>query len=145
MIISLHGKVYADEYGYDQGFEAYVAKGLAEFIERFDPHADRLWVASTNGRVIGSIAIVKQPGQDAQLRWFFVAPEQRGHGLGTVLLTKAIEFCKEHHYPRVILWTTSDLKAAHHMYVTAGFRKTLQKAHHGWGKDLVEECYELRL
>jgi hypothetical protein len=33
-LIHLHGVLFAKEYGYDQTFEAYVAGGLAEFIQK---------------------------------------------------------------------------------------------------------------
>jgi len=54
----LHGILYSKEYGYDETFEAYVASGLAEFVQSFSPDEDRIWLAETNGRIIGSIAIV---------------------------------------------------------------------------------------
>jgi quercetin dioxygenase-like cupin family protein len=54
----LHGILYAKEYGYDQTFEAYIASGLSEFVQSFSPDKDRIWLAETNGQIIGSIAIV---------------------------------------------------------------------------------------
>nr|MDO8132666.1 hypothetical protein [Candidatus Njordarchaeum guaymaensis] len=64
----LHGIFYAKECGYDQTFEAYVAGGLAEFVQSFSPDRDRIWLAETNGRVIGSIAVVGHSEVAAQLR-----------------------------------------------------------------------------
>jgi hypothetical protein len=64
----LHGILYAKEYGYDQTFEAYVAGGLAEFVQSFSPHKDRIWLAETKGRIIGSVAICGDSEVDAQLR-----------------------------------------------------------------------------
>ena len=63
----LHGILYAKENGYDQTFEAYVARGLAEFVQSFNPGKDRIWLAETNGRIIGSVAIVGHSKVDAQL------------------------------------------------------------------------------
>jgi GNAT superfamily N-acetyltransferase len=141
----LHGTIYAKEYGYDQTFEAYVAKGLTEFVETFNPDTDRLWLAEIHGHIIGSIAIVRQSNRTAQLRWFLVHPTYRGQGIGKHLLSKALRFCKQKKYKTVSLWTTSDLRVAHHLYTEAGFKKIEDMAHERWGKKIIEERYDLRL
>jgi GNAT superfamily N-acetyltransferase len=123
----LHGVVYVKEYGYDQTFEAYVAVGLAEFVQSFSSDKDRIWLAERNGRIIGSIAIVGHSRTDAQLRWFLVHPDYRGLGLGKELLKEALQFCRERKYKVVFLWTTSELIEAGHLYGYFGFRKTEQK------------------
>jgi N-acetylglutamate synthase-like GNAT family acetyltransferase len=144
-LIYLHGTFYAQEYGYDQTFETYVAEGLSEFVEKFNPKTDRLWLAERDGAIVGSIAIVGQPKRTAQLRWFFVHPKYRGCGVGKQLLSKALWFCKEKKFKVVSLWTTSELEIAHHLYTNAGFQKTEEITHTIWGKAVVEEHYELRL
>lgn len=141
----LHGIVYAKEYGYDQTFEAYVASGLAEFIQSFSPSKDRIWLAEANDRIIGSIAIVGQSELEAQLRWFFVHPDYRGLGIGRELLKEALQFCKERKYRTVFLWTTNELSTARRLYTGVGFRKTEEKTHEIWGKMVKEERYDLRL
>ena len=144
-LIYLHGVVYAKEYGYDQTFEAYVAKGLAEFIQSFSPDNDGFWLAEVNDQIIGSIAIEKHSEKKAQLHWFFVHPDYRGFGLGKELMSEAIQFCKKCKYRTIFLWTTSELEVASHLYTHFGFKKTEEKAHKIWGKNLVEERYELNL
>jgi len=144
-LIYFHGTFYAQEYGYDQTFEAYVANGLAEFVEKFNPKTDRLWLAERDGAVVGSIAIVGQPKRTAQLRWFFVHPKYRGCGIGRQLLAEALSFCKDKKFRTVSLWTTSELLVARHLYTRACFRKTEEIAHTIWGKAVVEERYELLL
>jgi N-acetylglutamate synthase-like GNAT family acetyltransferase len=144
-LIHLHGAIYAEEYGYDQTFEAYVADGLARFIRSFNPDRDRIWLAETNGQIIGSIAIVGHSKSKAQLRWFFVHPKFRGISLGSKLLTEALHFCKQCKFKTVFLWTTSELSAAQHLYTRVGFRRTLRKTHRIWGKTITEERYDLDL
>src|SRR5829696_4489227 len=64
----LHGALYAQEYGWDHTFEAYVAGPLAEFAKS---HSDRerIWVVEKDKKVAGSIAIVEVSKEKAQLRW----------------------------------------------------------------------------
>jgi len=144
-LIYLHGILYAKECGYDQTFEAYVAGGLAEFVQTFSPDKDRIWLAETNGRIIGSIAIVGHSKAGAQLRWFLVHTDCRGLGIGKKLLKNALQFCKERKYKTIFLWTVSELVEAGHLYIRFGFSKTEEKTHEIWGKRVTEERYDLHL
>lgn len=137
--------MYAKEYSYDQTFEAYVAGGLAEFVQSFNPNKDRIWLAETNGQIVGSIAIVGHSKVDAQLRWFLVHPDYRGLGIGKELLKDALQFCKECKYKTIFLRTTSELIEAGHLYTCFGFSKTEEKTHKIWGKRVTEERYDLHL
>jgi len=141
----LNGLLYAEECGYNQKFEAYVAYGLAEFVQKFSPDKDRIWLAETNGRIIGSIAIVGHSEVEAQLRWFLVHPDYRKLGIGKKLLEEALQFCKERKYKAIFLLTTSELVEAGRLYVRFGFGKTEEKTHEIWGKRVTEERYDLRL
>ena len=141
----LHGIIYAKEYGYDETFEAYVASGLAEFVQSFNPDKDRIWLAETNGRIIGSIAIAGYSRAKAQLRWFLAHPDHRKLGLGKELMNEALQFCKEHKYKTIFLWTTSELAVAAHLYTRFDFKKTEEKTHDIWGKRVTEEKYCLYL
>jgi len=144
-ITHLHGVLYAEEFGYDQSFKAYVAEGLGRFVQSFRPDRDRLWVAEAGGKIIGSIAIVSVSEKEAQLRWFLVHPKYRGRGLGRLLIEEAVGFCGECGYGNVFLLTTSELGVARHLYTSVGFRKTEQTTHRIWGKEVTEERYDLGL
>jgi GNAT superfamily N-acetyltransferase len=141
----LHGLLYAEECGYNQKFEAYVAGGLAEFVQSFSADKDRIWLAETSGRIIGSIAIVGNSKVEAQLRWFLVHPGYRKLGIGKKLLEEALQFCKERGYKIIFLWTTSELVEAGRLYIRFGFSKTEEKTHKIWGKRVTEERYDLCL
>jgi N-acetylglutamate synthase-like GNAT family acetyltransferase len=141
-IVSLHGVLYAREYGFDATFEAYVAGPLADFV-RAGSERECVWIAEQEGRIVGCIAIVAASPDVAQLRWFVVDPSARGAGLGTRLLDAAIAFSKQQGYRSIILWTVSALTAAAHLYRQAGFVKVEEKPHRLWGVDVVEEKYVL--
>jgi N-acetylglutamate synthase-like GNAT family acetyltransferase len=145
-VIAMHGVLYAEEFGFDHGFEAYVAETVAELGRLARPGLDRLWVAERDGRLVGSIAIIGRDNGAAQLRWFLVDPETRGSGLGRRLVQEALAFCRAAGCRSVYLWTVTGLDAAAHLYVSAGFRKTETKAPELlWGVRLAEERYDLDL
>jgi N-acetylglutamate synthase-like GNAT family acetyltransferase len=144
-VVSLHGTLYAAEYHLDHTFEGYVAAGVAEFAISYNPDKDRLWIAEMDGKMVGCIAIVGRPDAQAQLRWFLVHPDSRGQGLGGRLLSEAIQFCRQHGFKSIYLWTISNLKSAAHLYQSAGFDQTEEKTHELWGQMLTEERYDLSL
>jgi GNAT superfamily N-acetyltransferase len=151
-VIALHGVLYAEEYGFNHGFEAYVAETVAEFGRLARPGLDRLWLAERarsegrGGALVGSIAIVGREDGAAQLRWFLVHPAARGAGLGRHLVQEALAFCRAAGYRSVFLWTVTGLDAAARLYLAAGFRKTEKKPPAAlFGKTLSEERYDLTL
>lgn len=144
-IVERHGTLYARERGWDHTFEAYVARPLAEFALSYDAERERIWLAESAGRVVGSIAIVDAGGDDAQLRWFLVEPECRGMGVGTRLIDEALAFCRATGRRRVFLWTVRGLEAAAHLYARAGFRVTESLPGEPWGAAVVEQRWDLEL
>ena len=144
-IIYLHGILYAEEYHWNRTFEAYVADGLAGFVLAYNPDGDRIWIGERDGEIVGCIAIVGASASEAQLRWLLVHSDLRGKGLGRRLMNEAMRFCREQGYGSVFLWTTSDLKAAAHLYLSTGFHKTDEKTHEIWGQTVTEERYEMSL
>lgn len=140
-IVYLHGVLYAQEYGFDPTFEAYVAEPLGRFVQSATER-ERLWIAEQAGRLVGCAAIVTATPETAQLRWFLVDPCVRGQGLGTRLLQEAVAFAQACGYRDCILWTVSALTTAAKLYQAAGFHKVEVKPGHLWGVEVVEEKYE---
>ena len=79
------------------------------------------------------------------LRYFLLHPDARGRGLGRELMSRAIAFCRERGFRKVVLWTISELKAAAHLYQDFGFVVTSEKTHEIWGATRTEKEYELIL
>lgn len=142
-ITYLHGLLYSQEYNYNYNFERYVAVGLDEFLANYDEKKDHMWVAEDGDKIIGSVVIMGRSGATAQLRYFILLPEYRGLGLGKKLMQLAMDFCKSAGYRSVYLWTAEELHTAAHLYKIFGFKKTRQIPQNHWGKEVVEDCYDV--
>ena len=145
-VVYRHGALYAEEYGYDERFEALVAQVAAEFVHRFDPRRERCWIAERDGERVGSAFLMTKSKQVARLRLLLVEPAARGLGIGRRLIEECIRFARQSRYRKVTLWTQSELRAARHLYQQAGFRLAAVEPHQSWGRDdLVAETWEIDL
>lgn len=138
----MHGRLYKDEYDYGISFEAYVAKGLHEFHEKYNPERNRVWVCEDRRQIIGFMLLMDR-GDAAQLRYFIIEPEYRGIGLGKMLMELYMEFLRSCNYRSSYLWTTHELEAAASLYLRHGFKLTEQKESTAFGKPLTEQRYDL--
>jgi GNAT superfamily N-acetyltransferase len=146
-VAELHAIYYHKHWGFSVFFESKVATELSEFLCRFKEERDGFWVACVDGRIVGSIAIdgLNHDSKGAHLRWFIVAPENQGQGIGKILIEEAIEFCREKRFGRIYLWTFTGLDAARHLYERYGFRLCEQCEGNQWGKTVTEQMFELNL
>lgn len=144
-VVQLHGELYAGEFGYDQTFEALVARIVADFAFKNEPGRERCWIAEMNGAVVGSVFLVRKSSRTAKLRLLIVHPEARGRGLGARLVEECIRFAREAGYRTLELWTQSHLSAARAIYRAKGFVRKDSQPHHSFGKRLVAEVWQLPL
>lgn len=144
-VIHRHSVLYAEEYGWNEQFEAMVAEIVAAFIKNYDPNKERCWIAEMEGDIVGSVLIVKQSETVAKLRLLLVEPQARRLGIGTRLVDECIKFARRSGYHKITLWTNSVLHTARHLYAVAGFQLVREEAHHSFGYDLVGQTWELNL
>jgi DNA-binding MarR family transcriptional regulator/GNAT superfamily N-acetyltransferase len=135
-VISRHGALYAEEFGWDETFEGFVAEIAGRFIKDFDARRERCWIAEREGEIVGSVFLAKGPDEE---------PAARGLGIGARLVDECQRFARSAGYSRILLWTNSVLSSARRIYEAAGYRLIASEPHRSFGQDLVGETWQLDL
>ena len=142
-ITELHGVYYSQNWGFGQYFERWVARGMADFLGRFDERHDGLWVAKAGERIIGGIAVDggESPVEGAHLHWFIVDEAFHGQGVGRRLFETATDFCRNR-FHRAYLWTFAGLDPARRLYESCGFTLARELDGDQWGITVREQLFE---
>lgn len=144
-VIHRQALLYANEFGLNQEFEALLAEIGAQFIRKFKPHSERAWLAEYQGRVVGSVFLVRKSKYVAQLRLLYVESDARGLGIGLQLVDECMSTAREIGYRRMVLWTNSILHSARRIYEARGFMLVSEEAHHSFGKDMIGQYWQVTL
>jgi len=105
--------------GYAATLHALGADGQGEVLAAVD-----------GGQLVGTVMLLAWPaGQlargpgEAEVRALAVAPDARGRGVGAALVTAVIERAAGRGIRHLVLLTLPEMRAAHHLYTQAGFRR----------------------
>jgi DNA-binding MarR family transcriptional regulator/GNAT superfamily N-acetyltransferase len=144
-VVQRHGVVYADEYGWNQEFEALVARIVADYVDHHDPDRENAWIAELDGEPVGCVFCVRKDDDVAQLRILLVDPKARGLGIGSRLVEECIRFARRAGYRQMVLWTNDVLVSARRIYEAFGFVLLEEDAHTSFGHELVGQNWSLNL
>jgi GNAT superfamily N-acetyltransferase len=146
-IISLHGRLYSNEYRVDSSFEAFVGSSVVRAALRGWPHEQGgVWVVESGGRLAGSVGYTDEGEGTAVLRWVLLEPSLRGRGLGRRLISELIDEVRAGGFTRIRLETFSHLRGAAKIYRDLGFEVVHSETGPRWGRDeITYQHYELML
>jgi DNA-binding MarR family transcriptional regulator/GNAT superfamily N-acetyltransferase len=144
-VIERHGALYAEEYGFNSRFEAFVARVAGAFLEAHDPVRERCWIAERGGVRVGSVFVMRQTDDICKLRLMLLEPSARGLGIGKSLVAACIAFARDAGYRRMTLWTQDILVTARGIYSATGFQLASCEPHRDFGPPMVGEEWELEL
>lgn len=143
-LISMHGKLYAEQFEFDSNFESDIAKKVIAFLEKQNSF-NMLWLATINNEPIGSIAVSLKPDQTAFINFLLVKTEHRNCGVATTLMNKVISHCKDYDIRLLCLETYSCLKSARNLYKKYGFTLSTKNADvKKYGQSFDQEFWEKR-
>lgn len=141
-IVMLHGKHYAEHWGFGTFFEAKVARELAEFASRVAENDLVLLARDDKGIAASLILDLNDPiskNRGAHLRWFIGADRSRGTGVGRALMERAISHADLHSDGHIWLTTFAGLQPARHLYESFGFNLAEEKEGQAWGSVVKEQ------
>ncbi|MBE1580693.1 GNAT family N-acetyltransferase [Amycolatopsis roodepoortensis] len=145
-VVHRHGALYSREYGWDERFEALVARVVAEYVDRRGDPRQAGWIAELDGERVGSIfCMPAEDGTTAKLRMLLLEPAARGRGVGKRLVAECVEFARASGYQAMELWTVSLLEAARAIYRKAGFQLVSEETITGFGYELTGQTWRLEL
>ena len=84
-------------------------------------HGGVIYLALHQGEMVGSAAIIKEPGDTYELAKMAVAPAYRKMGISKMLMERCLAKAQELKAPRVILFSNHQLEAALALYEKYGF------------------------
>jgi putative acetyltransferase len=110
---------------FDLAYEADGADRDVEDIQRHYLSAGGSFevVVDGTGQVVGTAGLLKIDAHTGRLRKMYLDPRYRGHGVGALLLRRAIAFAEHAGLERIELDTVHTMHAAQRLYEQHGFTR----------------------
>ena len=112
---------WLETYFYVEPFdEAVLSNPKAHIIDK----GGFIFFAKLDHQIVGTYAFMPlkdQPG--FELTKMAVSPNLRGQKIGQQLLTHSLDFAKTNHFPKLLLYSSTKLENAIHLYRKIGFKE----------------------
>lgn len=140
---AIHDAYYVQSGTYAPVFSEYVAASIEAFRTGWDDRTDRIWLAESDGVLVGYVAACHTDGDDLQLRYLYVDPAGRGHGLGRHLVQTVIDHARDVGASGLRLWTMDNQTVARALYESFGWTLT-ETAPAPWHDTFLQQRFDLR-
>lgn len=102
---------------------------VEEIDERVLSHPDTeilapggyIFMVENLGEVVGTFAYIKKGEGVYEFSKMAVYPNQRGKGIGNKMMQFALRFAEQHHWEKIILYSSTRLENSIHIYRKYGF------------------------
>jgi len=109
------------EYPFDRS--AYKDTDMHDISGTYSGKGNAFFVIEQDDKIVGTVGIKKEGREAALLRRFFVDELYRRKGCGTMLMKRAIEFCRSKNYKEIIFRATDKMRQAMSLCKKSGFRE----------------------
>lgn len=103
--------------------KAYQIDDVDSISKAYNGPKDVFYIMEEAGRVVGTAGVKEDTKQIALLRRVYVHPSCRGKGFGSMLMSSAIDFCRQNGYRQVVFRSTNQMQGAINMVMRKGFKE----------------------
>jgi len=111
---------YAAWMGVNLSFQSF-GEEIATLPGRYSPPSGWLFVGEIEGRPAGCVGLLAMSDAMCEMKRMYVAPDARGHGVGTALTLVAIRTARKAGFRRLVLDAIPSMRMAVKLYRELGF------------------------
>ncbi|HTP55238.1 MAG TPA: GNAT family N-acetyltransferase [Thermoplasmata archaeon] len=114
---------YARSIGVDLEFQGF-REEIRSLPGEYRPPWGGLWIAWTDGRPIGCVALRRWAPRKGEMKRLYVRPNGRRHGTGRRLAETVVRAARRREFEWIYLDTLGTMSTALRLYASMGFRET---------------------
>ena len=108
---------------FEFGHNAYSYGDLDSIGKVYGGEREGFFVLEEKGKIAGTVGVKEESKKSAIIRRLFVAPSFRGKGYGSLLIDRALDFCKEKDYHELVFHAATPMKSAIDLCGSRGFKE----------------------